>query len=61
MVVGCTIYIIGLVLFLFGFIWWLIEIIANKCHDSKYLIANIILCNGALIVNIGNFIIKRYS
>ncbi|MCD7996497.1 MAG: hypothetical protein LUH21_04605 [Clostridiales bacterium] len=60
MITGCVIIVAGLVVFLFGLVWWLFEVIKNKHRDNKYLVANIVLCCGALVVNIGNIIIKSY-
>lgn len=61
--IGYILFGIGLIAFLIGFVWWIIELILqwktkNEIHMSLMWIALITLMLGNLMVQIGNIIVK---
>ena len=55
---GKATFVLGFVIFIFGFAWWIADVLFLKSEQHNFLIANTIVCFGATIESIGNIILK---
>lgn len=64
--VGHGLFVVGITVFLFGFIWWIAEMVLafktkDDMHRSLMWIAVIVLNFGNVLVQIGTIIIKQIT